>query len=541
MMQEALTITSIMEHARDNFPDQEIVSLTSDNKLHRLRYKEIFSRTAQLANALSASGLGVGERVATLAWNDHRHFELYYAISSLGAVCHTVNPRLYADQISYIINHAEDKLLFVDPVFLPLIASMHSELSSVEKVIVLCDEDQLPDKNDIDCLSYESLIRAQPMVFDWPTLDEDMASSLCYTSGTTGNPKGVLYSHRSSVLHSYAVALPDVMNLSIVDCVLPVVPMFHANAWGLNYAVPMVGAKLVLPGAKAGDPEMLAKLMIQEKVTMTAGVPTVWLELLAYLRNSELKLDTVKTAVVGGAACPSSVIDEFRDIHQIETKHAWGMTELSPLGTMFAPTIDFGEFCSEKQASLRAKQGRAVFGVKLKIVNDDGVELPRDGTSFGSLKVKGPWVCQQYYKSELEGASAGVTDPEGWFYTGDVATIDEYGYMNIVDRTKDVIKSGGEWISSIQLESVAHDHKFVAEAAVIGMPHPKWTERPLLVVVLIGGVDKGDQIRNDILEHMKGKVVKWWIPEDVVFVNELPHTATGKISKVQLRDSLLNL
>jgi len=531
MMTESLSITSIINHAEKNYSEQQIVSLTSSGVTHRFTYKEIFKRTRQLANALVSMGVKPGDRVATMAWNDHRHLELYYAISCIGAVCHTINPRLFKEQISYIANHAEDICLFLDSDFTALIEGVEPELTHIDNYVVLCDEADMPETSLPNVSCYETMLSEQDSEFDWPEIEENQASSLCYTSGTTGNPKGVLYSHRSNILHSYASALPDAMNLSALDSVLPVVPMFHANAWGLNYSVLMVGAKFVLPGNKAGDPEILTKLMNEESVTLSAGVPTVWLALLNYLSDNKQTLASLNRTVVGGAACPPSIIEEFKTKHDVNTVHAWGMTELSPLGTLFSPMPGFEQLSENQQNILKAKQGRAPFGVQLKIVDDNDVELPWDGTSFGALKAKGNWVSDRYYKSEEKTSS----DAQGWFETGDVATIDEYGFMNIVDRTKDVIKSGGEWISSVELEGIAQGHPAVKEVAVIGVPDPQWTERPVFIVALNDSADEDDDMAQSILEFMVNKVAKWWIPEKVFFVDELPHTATGKVSKLQLR------
>ena len=529
MMNQALSITSIMEFAEKNHASQEIVSLTGNDQIHRFSYAQTFARVRQLANALTALGVKQSDRIATLAWNDHRHFELYYAVSCMGAICHTVNPRLFEEQITYIVGHAEDSCLFFDLDFVPLVESLKDKMPSVKKFIILCSEDEMPETSIEEAVCYETIINAEAEEFDWPELDENTASSLCYTSGTTGNPKGVLYSHRSNVLHSYAAALPDAINLSSVDAVLPVVPMFHANAWGLNYSVPMVGAKFVMPGSKAGDPPMLTKLINEEKVTATAGVPTVWLALLQYLEESKQTLSSLQRAVVGGSACPPAIMDDFLDNHGIETIHAWGMTELSPLGTLFSPKAGYDTLSKEDQDAVKAKQGRAMYGMNIKITDDSNQELPWDGKSFGSLKAKGGWVCDGYYKLDTP------RDPDGWFETGDIATIDKDGYMNIVDRDKDVIKSGGEWISSIELENVAQKHESIQEVAVIGVNDTQWGERPIFVVVLKDPANASEKIKQEILDFMTGKVAKWWIPERVEFVDSIPHTATGKISKLDLR------
>jgi len=529
MTQHPLTITSIMRHAEKQHAHREIISVTHDYPVHRYTYADAFRRARPLANALNGLGLSPYDRIGTLAWNDHRHFELYYAISCAGYVCHTINPRLFTEQICYIVDHAEDQCLFVDPMFAPLLEGLQNQMGSVKHFVILSNRENMPETSLPGVLCYEELLEAQSDEYVWPDLDENSASSLCYTSGTTGDPKGVLYSHRSNVLHSYAVALPDSIGISAKDAVLPVVPMFHANAWGLNYAVPMVGAKFVLPGPSSGDPEVLVDLMLNEDVTVAAGVPTVWLGLLQHLKKTNRKLESLDRTVVGGSACPLTIMDEFRNVHDVETAHAWGMTEMSPLGTVFAPKSYFDELSNDDKQALRAKQGRAVFGVEMKIVDDDGKDLPWDGKAFGALMVRGPWIANGYFR-------VGATEEHhdgGWFDTGDVATIDAEGYMQITDRSKDVIKSGGEWISSIDLENVAIGHPSVAEAAVIGIDHPKWAERPLLIIVSNEGAVIS---RNAIIEYMTDKVAKWWLPDDVVFINEIPHTATGKINKLALRE-----
>jgi len=537
MMKRALSITSLMRYVELNHGSQEVVSLTGDNNIQCFSYSDIFGRVRKLANALESLGVSKGDCVATMAWNDHRHFELYYAISCIGGICHTINPRLFEEQIIYIANHAEDTCLFLDPMFVDLVEPMQTQLTTIKNYVVLCDKEEMPETALKNASSYEALISDQSNEYNWPDLDEDTPSSLCYTSGTTGNPKGVLYSHRSNILHSYGAALPDSMNLSALDVVLPVVPMYHANAWGVNYAVPMVGAKLVLPGPKAGDPATLTQLINEENVTLTAGVPTVWLALLNYLNETGQTLPSLQRTVVGGAACPPAIMEEFLTKHEVETKHAWGMTELSPLGSIFSPKPGYNQLSDDEKSTLKAKQGRCLYGIEMKISDDNNQDLPRDGKSFGSLKVRGNWVMDEYYKSD----SGKSSDDEGWFETGDVATIDADGYMNIVDRTKDVIKSGGEWISSIDLENVALDHPAVQEAAVIGVPHPQWTERPLLIVVLKEPAQKSDDLAKDILASMTGKVAKWWIPERLEFLDSIPHTATGKISKLQLRQQFESL
>jgi len=528
MMDTQLLITGIMQFAEQNHGDREIVSAVAGDGLHRYTYKEAFKRSRKLANALSSRGCQQGDRIATLAWNDHRHFEIYYGVTCSGLVCHTINPRLFPAQIEYIINHAEDRIVFLDPAFVPLLEAMQAELPTVEAYVILTDEQHLPDSDLANVASYESWLGAENDEFDWPELDENTASALCYTSGTTGNPKGVLFSHRSTVLHSYGIALPDVMSLGERECILPIVPMFHVNAWGVPYAAPMVGAKLVLPGPHMADGAKLQKLIEQEQVSYALGVPTVWLALLAHLEETAAEVNALERVCVGGAACPAHIIDVFAERYNVKVFHAWGMTEMSPVGTYNKPKAKMLGWAAEALETHRLRQGRAFFGIEMKIVSDAGDELPWDGQSFGALRVRGPWVCKSYF-----GNAETNLDHEGWFDTGDVATIDPDGFMLITDRTKDVIKSGGEWVSSIELENTAVNHPDVAEAAAIGRPHPKWGERPLLIVVRVAGSDLD---REALLGWYQGKVAKWWIPDDVMFVDQLPHTATGKIKKTALRD-----
>jgi fatty-acyl-CoA synthase len=529
MMDTPLLISSIAEHAARFHGDREIVSVTADNPRHRYTYREAIGRSKQLANALDRLGLDDGDRVATLAWNDYRHLEAYYAISGSGRVCHTINPRLFAEQILFIINHAEDRYIFTDPMFLPLLEALAGQIPTVEGIVVLTDEAHMPETSLPNVMCYETLIAAESNEYSWPRLDERTASALCYTSGTTGDPKGVLYDHRSTVLHAYAAVGRDLMDLSSTDTVLPVVPLFHVNAWGVPYSVLMVGGKLVFPGPKMGDGEALYELMESEGVTMALGVPTVWLALLQYTETAGKKLHSLRRSLVGGAAVPRAMIEAFRDKHDVEIRQGWGMTEMSPLGTCNSLKAGLEDLPPDEKLDLATKAGRGIFGCELRIVNDEGQELPWDGVAYGALQVRGPWVCSDYYK--LEGA-AGTHTEDGWFDTGDVATIDPQGYMAITDRTKDVIKSGGEWISSIELENTAMGHPAVAEAAVIGASHPKWTERPLLVVVM---AENADVSKEELLAFFDGKVANWWIPTDVVFVDELPHTATGKVKKIELR------
>ena len=528
MMNVPLSVTSIMEHAERVNGNVEIVSVTGDNPRHRYTYRDAFLRTRQLANGLAGWGLAQGDRIATLAWNDYRHFETYYAAACSGYVCHTINPRLFPEQVAYIINHAEDQYVFFDPDFLPLVEGVAAECPGVKGWIILTSEAHMPRTSLPNVQCYETLVAAGDGVFEWPQLDENTACALCYTSGTTGNPKGVLYSHRSTMLHAYATMMPDAMGLSSRDVVLPIVPMFHVNAWGTPYSCPMAGAKLVFPGSKMGDGATLAALINEEGVTMSAGVPTVWLGLIAYLKSSGIRVDTLDRVIVGGAACPLSIMEDL-DKYGVETRVGWGMTEMSPLGSVNSSPADRERYSAAEFAKVRLKAGRPIFGVEMKIVSDTGAEQPWDGVAFGSLKVRGPWICSNYFKLDRSDAHA----EEGWFETGDVATIDAQGYMAITDRTKDVIKSGGEWISSIEVENVATDHPKVAEAAVIGHFHPKWSERPLLIVVR--NADGQDLTAAEMLAWFDGKIAKWWTPEAVEFVDELPHTATGKLQKVTLR------
>ena len=528
MMDTQLMISNLMKSADRNYASREIVSVTADNPRHRYTFRDAFRRTRQLANALQRLGLEMGDRVATLAWNDYRHFELYYGVSGSGMVCHTINPKLFPEQVVYIINHADDQFVFVDLLVVPLLEALKDQLPNVHGFVVLTDEAHMPKTSLPNVHCYETLIAAESDEFDWPQFDENTASSLCYTSGTTGNPKGVLYSHRSTLLHAYAGCLPDVLSLSGHDTIMPIVPMFHVNGWGIPYSAVMVGAKIVFPGPKMGDGETLQQLMQEESITIASGVPTIWLGLLTYLKETGKRIDSIQRLSVGGAACPLSIIEGFRDEFGIMVHQGWGMTETSPLGTVFslkASNIDLPE---KDVAQLQAKQGRSVFGIEMKITGPNGDEQDWDGVAFGDLKVRGPWVCNSYFKNDDQ-----CLDEDGWFETGDVATIDPEGYMQITDRTKDVIKSGGEWISSIDLENAAVDNPKVAEAAVIGRYHPKWSERPLLIVVQHADQDID---KKAMLEWLSGRVAKWSVPDDVVFVDELPHTATGKLNKLALRE-----
>jgi acyl-CoA synthetase (AMP-forming)/AMP-acid ligase II len=528
MMDMPLLISSIIQHADRYFGDNEIVSRRVEGDIHRYNYRDCHKRARQMANALTGLGVKMGDRVATLAWNGYRHLELYYAISGSGAVMHTINPRLHPEQIGYIANHAEDSYLFFDLTFLPLVEAFAPHCKTIKGYVMMCDRDRMPKETKVaNLLCYEDLIAGNSDDYQWPLFDENSASSLCYTSGTTGNPKGALYSHRSTVLHSYASTMPDALNVSSRDAVLPVVPMFHVNAWGLPYSVPLTGAKMVFPGP-ALDGKSLYELFEQEKVTFSAGVPTVWLGLLTYVGQNNLKFSTFKRTVIGGSACPPAMMKTLRHQYDIEVVHAWGMTEMSPLGT--ASTLQTRHFSlsEEERTAVLETQGHAIYGVDLKIVDDAGKELPWDGKTYGNLLVKGPWVMKSYFKGE-----GGNVLQDGWFPTGDVATMTPDGYMRITDRSKDVIKSGGEWIGTIDLENIAMAHPAVQQAACIGIAHPKWDERPLLVVVKRPGAEVS---KEDLIGFYEGKIAKWWTPDDVTFVDALPIGATGKILKNKIRE-----
>jgi fatty-acyl-CoA synthase len=533
MMNMPLMISSLIRHADRCHGDTEIMSRLTEGGIHRYTYAQAHKRACQLANALLALGVRQGERIGTLAWNNHRHFELYFGVSGIGAVCHTINPRLFPEQIAYIINHAEDIYLFIETNFVPLLEKLAPQCQAVKGYVLMTDKAHMPQHTTLpNVLCYEDLINAHSDDLQWPQFDENTASSLCYTSGTTGNPKGVLYSHRSTVLHAMAAALPDSVNMSARDTILPVVPMFHVNAWGVPYAAPLVGAKLVFPGPGL-DGASLYQLFEQEQVTLSLGVPTVWLGVLQYVEHNGLKFSSLRRITVGGSACPPAMIRTFDEQYGVTVLHAWGMTEMSPLGTVNTFKAKHTAWSEEDKLALQAKQGRPLYGVELKIVDADGKDLPHDGKAFGDLLVRGPWICSSYFKGE----GGQILREGGWFPTGDVATLDADGYMQITDRSKDVIKSGGEWISSIDLENLAVAHPAVAEAAVIGVPHPKWDERPLLLVVKKPGQEV---TRDELLEFMQGKIAKWWLPDDVVFVDALPHTATGKLLKTKLREDYRN-
>ncbi len=528
MMQQPLLISTLLLHAERHHGDQEIVSRRVEGDLHRYTYRDLAARARRMANALAALGVGEGDRVATLAWNGYRHMELYYAVSGSGAVLHTMNPRLHTDQLVYIADHAADKVLFFDVSFLPIVAAIAGRATTIKAFVAMTDREHMPKEPAIaNLLCYEDLTEAASDQYRWPSLDENAASSICYTSGTTGNPKGVLYSHRSTVLHSYAAALPDSLNCSARDAILPVVPMFHVNAWGLPYVACMVGAKLVFPGPALGG-KPLYELIEAERVTMSAGVPTVWQGLLAHAEQHGLAFTTMNRTVIGGSACPPAMIEKFQDAYGVQVLHAWGMTELSPVGTVCALKAKHSSAPKCDRDAVQAKQGRAVFGVDMRIVGAEGQDLPWDGEATGDLLVRGPWIVSAYFKGE-----GGDPLRDGWFPTGDVAKIDADGYMQITDRSKDVIKSGGEWIGSIDLENIAMAHPGVALAACIGVRHPKWDERPLLVVQKKPGAAVS---REELLKFYEGKIAKWWTPDDVAFVDMIPLGATGKVLKTKLRE-----
>ena len=531
MQNQPLLISSLIDFAERHHGTGQVVSRRVEGDIHRCTWRDIAVRSRRVANALDALQLAHGTRVATLAWNGYRHLELYFGVSGSGRVLHTINPRLHPDQIAWIANHAEDAVLCFDMSFLPIVQAVHAKCTTVRQWVALCDADKLPADSGIPGLvSYEAWIAGQPATYAWPTVDENTASSMCYTSGTTGNPKAALYSHRSTILHAYAAALPDVMCISARDAILPVVPMFHVNAWGIPYSAALTGAKLVFPGA-ALDGKSVYELIEAEGVTFAAGVPTVWQMLLGHMKPAGLRFSKLNRTVIGGSACPPAMITAFREEYGVEVLHAWGMTEMSPLGTVCTLKNHHLSLPEGEQMKIRLKQGRAIFGVDMKIVDDDGHELPLDGKAYGDLLVRGPWVLREYFKGEGGDPLRG-----GWFPTGDVATIDPDGYMQITDRSKDVIKSGGEWISSIDIENIAMAHPAVAMAACIGVKHPKWDERPIVVVVKKAGTEVS---REELLAFYGNKTVaKWQVPDDVVFVDAIPLGATGKMLKTRLREQL---
>ena len=529
MQHHPLMISGVIEFAATYHADTEVVSRRVEGDIHRTNYAEVNRRAKQIANALDAMGIARSARVGTLAWNGYRHFELYYGVSGSGRVLHTVNPRLHPDQLAWIVNHAEDEVFAFDMTFLPLVKAVAARLTTVKHFIALCDADKLPTDSGIpNLISYEAWIGTQSDAYQWPAFDENLASSLCYTSGTTGNAKGVLFSHRSTMLHAMAGAAADVLGICSRDCVLPVVPMFHVNAWGLPYLMPMVGAKIVFPGAQL-DGKSIYDLFEQEKVTFSAGVPTVWQMLLSHMDTNKLTFSSMKRTVIGGSACPPAMLDTFREKYGVVVNHAWGMTEMSPIGTYGTLKGKHMDADWPTQRAILLKQGRAVFGVDMKIVDPEGSELPRDGKVSGDLLVRGPWIVSEYFKGE----GGSIIDKEGYFATGDVGTIDADGFLQITDRSKDVIKSGGEWISSIDIENIAMAHPAVAMSACIGIHHPKWDERPILVVVKKPNAVVTTQ---ELIAFYDGKIAKWQVPDDVQFVDAIPLGATGKMMKAKLRE-----
>jgi fatty-acyl-CoA synthase len=525
-----LTVDRILDHAANWHAEREIVSRSVEGPIVRTTYGELRVRAKKLSSALKGLGVKRGDRVATLAWNTGRHIEAWYAIMGMGAVCHTLNPRLFAEQLCYIINHAEDRIIFTDLTFLPVLLEHRAKMPTVEHVVVMTDEAGMKGVDFPGALCFETLVDGGAPEFVWGDFDENTASSLCYTSGTTGNPKGVLYSHRSNFIHTLVTLGVDVMNLSARDTVLPVVPMFHANAWGLAFSCAAAGAKLVMPGQKL-DGASVYELLETEGVTFSAAVPTVWLGLLTHMRENRLGLSTLKRVVIGGSAVPEAIVRGFRDEYGVDVTHAWGMTEMSPLGTLSSPTAKVAAADPETQLRYKLKQGRPPIGVEMKLENDAGERLPQDGTTFGRLMVKGPFIVGAYFK----GDGGEILDEDGFFDTGDVATIDPDGYMQITDRAKDVIKSGGEWISTIEIENIAVGHEKAELAAVIGAAHPKWDERPVLLVKLMPGVESS---KDEFLAFLEGKIAKWWTPDDVVFVEDIPLGATGKIDKKLIRERM---
>jgi acyl-CoA synthetase (AMP-forming)/AMP-acid ligase II len=518
----------VIDHAAIQHGNREVVTRSIEGPIHRTTYREVRGRALQVAKRLEKEGVRLGDRVATLAWNTWRHLETWYGITGIGAVYHTINPRLFPEQIAYIASHAEDRLMFLDTTFVPLMEKLQDKLPALQRYVILTDAAHLPQTSLRNAVAYEDWIAEVDEDFVWTSFDENTAAGMCYTSGTTGNPKGVVYSHRSNVLHSLMAITPDAFDLSVQDTIMPVVPFFHANGWTIAFSAPMAGARLILPGMKLDGPSIY-DLLENERVTMTAAVPTIWLMLLAHMEANNLKLSTLRRVLIGGSACPRAMIEKFEKTYGVTVAHAWGMTEMNPIGSICAIKPDYDANDVEKILDVKAKQGAAPFSVEMKIVDDADKELPWDGKRFGRLKVKGVAVAKSYFKGE----GGEILDENGFFDTGDVATIDPYGNLQITDRSKDVIKSGGEWISSIDLENLAVGHPKVAEAAVIGVRHPKWDERPLLIIV----PKKGEApTREELLSYMDGKIAKWWMPDDVVFVNEIPHTATGKILKTALRD-----
>ena len=522
-------VASIIEHAKEFHPTKEVISRMVSGDIHRTNYEEVCIRSRKLASALEKDGYKKGDVIATLALNTYRHLEMYYGISGMGAICHTLNFRLHPEQAVYIINHADDKIIFCEVPFIPILEGLKDQLPCVEKYIILCDEADMPETGLKNAISYEEYINSGDENYVWAEMDDDAACGLCYTSGTTGNPKGVLYSHKSNILHAQASL--NGMPISSDETILMVVPLFHVLAWGIPYYGPMNGSKLVMPGMQM-EGEPLYDLIDREKVTLAFGVPTIWMGLLAYCRDNNKILTSVKNTIIGGSALSLPTLQEFDEVHDVNVIHAWGMTEMSPLGTVNTPTPEMENMSKDEKYAIQLKQGKPIYGVELKVVDDAGIELPKDGESQGHLMVRGPWILQKYCKAEKD-----AVDQDGWFDTGDISVLDEDGYMIIKDRAKDVIKSGGEWISSIDLENAAFGHPDITEACVVGIPHPKWDERPMLFVV----TNDGEPIEKEsILEFLGSRVAKWWLPDEIIFLKELPHGATGKLQKFELRDEYNN-
>ena len=522
-------VAGIIEHAREIHPKTEVISRLVSGQIHRTNYEEVCIRSRKLGSALEKDGVKKGDVVATLALNTYRHLEMYYGISGMGAITHTLNFRLHPEQAVYIINHAEDKIIFVETPFIPMMEALKDQLECVEKYIILCDQSEMPETTLKNAISYEEYIESGDENYQWPAMDDDAACGLCYTSGTTGNPKGVLYAHKSNILHAQA-ALTG-LTISPDESILMVVPLFHVLAWGTPYFAPMFGLKLVMPGMQM-EGEPLFDLIDREDVSLAFGVPTIWMGLLAYCRENNKILSSVKNTIIGGSALSLSTLQEFDEVHDVNVIHAWGMTEMSPLGTTNVPTLEMESMSKEEKYAIQLKQGKPIYGVELKVVDDAGNDLPHDGESQGHLLVRGPWILQKYFKAEND-----AVDKDGWFDTGDISVLDQDGYMTIKDRAKDVIKSGGEWISSIDLENAAFGHPEVAEACVVGIPHPKWDERPMLFIV----TNTGEEIdKQSILDFLASKVAKWWLPDEIIFLKELPHGATGKLQKFELRDEYTN-
>ena len=529
MQKWAPNVASIIEHANQFHPEKEVISRMVSGDIHRPNYDEVCIRSRKLASVLVKDGYKEGDVIATLALNTYRHLEMYYGISGMGAVTHTLNFRLHPEQAVYIINHAEDKIIFVEAPFVPILEALKDQLKTVEKYIILCDESEMPDTQLKNAISYESYIEDGDENYEWPQLKDDAACALCYTSGTTGNPKGVLYSHKSNILHAQASLTAMLIKPS--DSILMVVPLFHVLAWGIPYYGPMFGLKLVMPGMQM-EGEPLYDLIDREDVSLAFGVPTIWMGLLAYCRENNKILTSVKNTIIGGSALSLSTLQEFDEVHNVNVIHAWGMTEMSPLGTTNVPTLEMESMSKDEKYAIQLKQGKPIYGVELKVVDDAGNDLPHDGESQGHLLVRGPWILQKYFKADND-----AVDKDGWFDTGDISVLDQDGYMTIKDRAKDVIKSGGEWISSIDLENAAFGHPEVAEACVVGIPHPKWDERPMLFIV----TNTGEEIdKQSILDFLASKVAKWWLPDEIIFLKELPHGATGKLQKFELREEYTN-